>query len=353
MKQMAYQKKVKEVVDSERTVELFRFLHEVTTEDGSNLVMTQKVPVDRKPIATVMLVHGLGQNRYTWNLSRRSMENYLVANGFEIYNVELRGHGLSRANSDDYPDRFRTYLEYDLPALIRAIQKTSGSRQLFYMGHSLGATISYCIGARFHKELSGIISIGGPFHMAKGNFLLQNIAKAGVAVENLMPFHLPYPKAFYIDYIGAIAKAGLFLMDSPLYRIPLQVWHPGSMERDILEERITKGFDRTGINIVRFMFKWGAKGKFCGLFGDTDYEKQIKKLKTPILFLVGDKDHAVPLAAIQAAYDQAGSKDKTLKVFDKQSTKVHWGHIDMISGRHAPDHVWPYTLQWLQKRLAA
>jgi hypothetical protein len=61
----------------------------------------------------------------------------------------------------------------------------------------------------------------------------------------------------------------------------------------------------------------------------------------------------VPLEAIQAAYDQAGSKDKTLKIFDKKSTRTHWGHIDLISGKHAPHHIWPYMLKWLKKRVTA
>lgn len=348
---MAYKQRVKEIIDSTCTVELYRFLHEVTAKDGTKLVMTRKKPADQQPVGSVMLVHGLGQNRYTWNLSKRSLENYLVANGFETFNVELRGHGLSRAVSGNYPDRFRTYIDDDLPAFVHAIVNISKSRPLFYIGHSLGGTISYCIGARFRKELKGIISIGGPFHMARGNFLLKNIARAGVAIEKLAPFSLPYPKAFYIDYIGALAKNGLFVMDSPFYKLPLQVWHPGSIERDILEERITKGFDRTGMNIVRFMFKWGATGKFRSMFDNVDYEKRIARLKIPICFVVGDKDYAVSLKAVQSAYDKAGSKDKELKIFDRQSTPTHWGHIDLISGRHAPDYVWPYLLNWLQKRL--
>lgn len=346
-----YQKTIKESVNQDRTVAFCRYLHEVNTEDGASLIMTQKVPLDEKPVGTVMLVHGLGQNRYTWNLSKRSLENYLVANGFEIFNVELRGHGLSRANESEYPKRFSTYLQYDLPACIQSIREISAAEKIFYVGHSLGATIAYCIGARFQDELAGILSIGGPFNMARGNRLLKTIARAGVAVEKLVPFRVPYPKAFYIDYIGALAKSGLFLMDNRFYRVPLQVWYPGSMERDVLEERIAKGFDRTGMNIVRFMFKWGSQGKFRGLYGNTDYEQEITRMKTPILFVVGDKDHAVPLAAVQKAYDTVGSSDKTLKVFDKPGTGVHWGHIDLITGKNAPRHVWPFMLRWLKKRL--
>lgn len=343
-------KMFKEVVNKNRTVALYRTIHEIQTADGLNLIMTRKMPVDKKPTAAALLVHGLGQNRYTWNLSKRSMENYLVAAGFETFNVELRGHGLSRANASEYPRRFKTYLTDDMPAVINTVRDISDAPHIFYIGHSLGATIAYCIGSEFQHILSGIVSIGGPFNMARGNFLLKTIARAGVTIEKLAPFPLPYPKAFYIDYIGKLAKSGLFLMDNRYYRIPLQVWYPGSIERDILEERITKGFDRTGMNIVRFMFKWGAEGEFRGLYGDTDYAQHITELEIPILFIVGDMDHAVPLEAVRNAFDKAGSSDKILKIFDKETTGCHWGHIDLIVGETAPRHVWPYTLKWLRKR---
>ena len=44
----------------------------------------------------VVLVHGLAQNKHTWRLSRRSFVAHLVRNGFDVWNVELRGHGDSR-----------------------------------------------------------------------------------------------------------------------------------------------------------------------------------------------------------------------------------------------------------------
>lgn len=339
------------IIDGEDTVTYYRSLHAVTTEDGMNLVMTRKLPVDRNPIAPVMLVHGLGQNRYTWTLTRRSFENYLIRHGFETYNIELRGHGLSRANGSDYPLEFENYLFYDIPAFFQSISRITGGKKLFYIGHSLGGSIAYCTGSRFNDQLAGVISIGGPYSMARGNRLLQTIAHTGVTLGKFYPFRNLQPEVFYIDYIGVLASMGLGLLDHKWYRLPLQIWHPGSIERDILNERVTKGFDRTSFNVIKFFFKWGARKKFISSDGQIDFEENIAQLMAPILFVNGDRDYAVPEAAVIEAYDKAAAADKTFKIFGEEKPDLHWGHIDLIMGQHAPAITWPYMLDWMQKRL--
>ncbi len=159
------------------------------------------------------------------------------------------------------------------------------------------------------------------------------------------------PDVFYIDTIGIAASIGLGLLDHPWYRIPLQVWYPESMERDILSERILKGFDRTSFNVVKFFFQWGARGKFVSSDGKTDFEEEIHDLTIPILFVNGDRDVAVPEAAVREAYEKAGSRDKIFKVFGGEIDGLHWGHIDLILGRHAPEITWPYMREWMDHRI--
>lgn len=338
-------------INNNETVKYYRTIHEVTTGDGMNLIMTQKTPVDKKPKSYVMLVHGLGQNRYTWTLSKRSLENYLIDNGFETFNIELRGHGLSRANGSDYPKDFETYLNYDIPAFMDAISHLTKGEKVFFTGHSLGGSIAYCTGARFNDRLAGIISIGGPFNMAEGNRLLKAIAHTGVTLGKLYPFPHLRPDVFYIDYIGILASLGLGFFDHRLNHIPLQVWYPESIERDILEERITKGFDRTSFNVVKFFFEWGARGKFTSSDGKINFEEQIKNLTVPILFVNGDCDVAVPAESVREAYEKAGSADKIFKIFGNETPDLHWGHCDLICGKHAPDITWPYMLNWMNERI--
>lgn len=346
------QKICNKIIDKNLSIEFIRSLYEVSTKDGMNLIMTHKAPIDKKPIAPIMLLHGLGQNRYTWTQTRRSLENYLVYNGFETFNVELRGHGLSRANGSDYAKYFSTYLQYDMPALITEIYEIALGQKLFIIGHSLGGSISYCVGSEFNKYLRGIISIAGPFNMAEGNLLLKAIAKISVFLHKKLLFLVPVePEVFFIDFIGVIAQHGLFLLDHPKNIVPLQVWYPGSIERDILIERIIKGFDRTSVNVIRFFFEWGAKGHFASVSGNIKYEEKIKDLKCPILFIAGDRDYAVPAESIQEAYEKSGSKDKVFKIFGGEEPDLHFGHIDLINGKKAPEIVWPYINKWLKDRI--
>ena len=340
-----------EIVNHNKTTSFHRYLHEIATEDGMNLIMTHKKPLRKKSLAPIIFVHGLGQNRYSWTLTKRSMENYFVSKGFETFNVELRGHGLSRANGCEYPASFETYLFYDIPAIFEAVEEITGGRKAFYYGHSLGGAISYCIGAQYQDALAGIVSIAGPFSMAKGNLPMKLLAKLGVLMDKIVPFRLLHPETFYIDFIGFFAKYGLFALDSHLNMIPLQVWHPGSTERDILTERIEKGFDRTSFNVFWLLVEWSSSGKLLSSDGHMDYQENIVDLKTPILFVVGDKDDAVPEESVREAYEKAGSKDKTFKVYGEETPNLHWGHCDLICGREAPLIVWPDLLNWMEKRL--
>ena len=341
----------RETVNQNKTTEFYRNLHEITTDDGMNLIMTHKLPVARKSLAPVLLVHGLGQNRYSWTLSKRSMENYLVANGFETFNVELRGHGLSRANGCEVPASFETYLFQDIPAVLRAVREIADGHKIFYIGHSLGGAIAYCVGARYQEHLAGVVAIASPFSMAEGNLVLKGLARIGTLMDRVVPFRLLHPETFYIDFIGALAKYGLFALDSRFNLVPIQVWYPGSIERDILTERIEKGFDRTSFNVVWLLVEWASSGKFLSSDGKLDFEDSIEELKVPIFFVVGDKDCAVPEASVREAYLKVGSADKTLKVFGGEAPGLHWGHCDLICGREAPRVVWPEVLSWMQQRL--
>ncbi len=340
-----------EFINGASTVQFERTLHEVGTADGMNLVVTHKRPVSGEVRGAVLFIHGLGQNRYSWTLTRRSMENYFVSKGLETFNAELRGHGLSRANGSEYPTGFETYLQFDVPAILEAVHEISGGRKVFLVGHSLGGTIAYCLPPQLQDYLAGIISIGGPFRMGKGNPLLRVGAKVGVTAGNLVRLHRLHPKAFYVDVIGLLVRYGLFFFDNPFNRIPVQVWFPRSIERDILVERIEKGFDRTSFAVFWLLIEWAASGRLHGSDGTRGFEDRISALTVPILFVVGDRDYVVPETSVREAYEKAGSSDKELKVFGNEARGLHWGHCDLICGEHAPRITWPYMWRWIEARL--
>jgi hypothetical protein len=48
---------------------------------------------------------------------------------------------------------------------------------------------------------------------------------------------------------------------------------------------------------------------------------------------------------------RAGSDDKIFKTFGMANSGHHWGHCDLICGKHAPEVTWPYILNWLNEKL--
>ena len=94
-------------------------------------------------MAPVLLIHGFGQNRYAWHLPSRSFANHLAHAGFDVFNLDLRGHGRSRHMGARRSTGVLDYVTYDLPVAIEEIQRLVGPKPVFLVGHSLGGIVSY------------------------------------------------------------------------------------------------------------------------------------------------------------------------------------------------------------------
>ena len=128
------------------------------------------------------------------------------------------------------------------------------------------------------------------------------------------------------------------------YTFPLSGWWPGSVEPELIEERLRLGFDWTSVQIWSEMSKWITQGKF-------PYEEQWKKVDVPLLVLLGDEDHLLTPTDGQPAYHRSGSTDKELIILDDFHHETHWGHLDIILGKLAQKHIWTTIDGWLQKRI--
>ena len=80
------------------------------------------------------------------------------------------------------------------------------------------------------------------------------------------------------------------------------------------------------------------------------YARGFEEVDIPLLVIAGDHDVLAQPADARACYEGSGSSDRTLVVFDKFNNQVHWGHVDLILGRKAPEETWPVLLKWLESR---
>jgi polyhydroxyalkanoate synthase len=122
--------------------------------------------------APVLLVHGFGQNRYAWHLPARSFANHLAAAGFDVFNLDLRGHGRSRHFGSVRSHGVEDYVREDLPAAVAEVQALSGKRPVWVVGHSLGGLVGYASAPQLDGAVAGIVSIGSPYHFTRGSLTL-------------------------------------------------------------------------------------------------------------------------------------------------------------------------------------
>ncbi|MFW6051440.1 MAG: alpha/beta hydrolase [Myxococcota bacterium] len=291
---------------------------------------------------TVLLLHGFGQNRYAWHTSVRSFSCHLAAEGWDVFNVDLRGHGRSAMFAEGRSRVLHEYVQEDVPALAEEALRLSGHRKLFLVGHSMGGLIAYSVGAsRLRDRVRGIASIGSPYRFGLGSRTLAALSEVLTAVRYTGLFDanpiLP------LGFIGGHMRKRRSLWDSRAVPMPVRVWAPGSVESDVLDEYLRRAFDVTSLQVAFDIIRFGQKAVLRGDGGRLDYRTAFEWLDRPLLVIGGTRDTLAPPQSVRPAYEASRSSDKTYREFPL-------GHIDMLVGRGAPSTVWPLVHGWMSRR---
>ncbi|KAK0183263.1 hypothetical protein PV327_001322 [Microctonus hyperodae] len=132
--------------------------HYVTTEDGYKLVIhripgSQKFPPSKgKPI--VILQHGFLCSSDFWVLTegQDNLAFMLADNGYDVWIGNIRGNSycrshekLSTLDPKFWKFSYHEFGIYDMPAIIDYSLRVTGEKSIFYIGHSMGTTMSYVL----------------------------------------------------------------------------------------------------------------------------------------------------------------------------------------------------------------
>jgi pimeloyl-ACP methyl ester carboxylesterase len=292
--------------------------------------------------AAILLIHGFGQNRYTWHTSRRSFANFLAAEGFDVFNLDLRGRGRSRRFGALQDTILDDYIREDVPAAVRTVLRVSNHSQVYLVGHSMGGIIAYAVaGSTMRDEVAGVVSFGSPYRFGLGSRFLAFVGPLlyGARLTGIFDRNPPIP----IRRLGAHMVKRSWLWDNPLVPIPMRPWHPRSMEPEILAENLSAAFEHTRVAIALGLVGLGSESALKSHDGLNDYGLAFELADKPLLVIAGTRDALAPPASVRPVYDQSRSSDKTYREFPL-------GHIDMLLGRDAPQLVWPLAKTWLTSR---
>jgi pimeloyl-ACP methyl ester carboxylesterase len=319
-----------------------RFEKEVLRVEGNaTLAMVRKRLPARATRGALVLTHGFGQNRYAWHLPHRSMVNALAAAGWDVFNLDLRGHGRSRSFGSRASHDFDAYVEHDLPRAIEAACTRSGVARVTLVGHSLGGLVSYATAPHLGTRVGAVITLGAPYSFGAGNAVLRELARVLLATTSTFARSAHVPMRFVQGWFRQFRG----FWDHPDLPLPLRAWHPRSLEPELLEDYLRLAFDVATLGELVHTTATARGGRFASADGRTDYADAWERCDLATLVVAGSHDLLAPVASVRPAYDRSHAHDRTLHI-------LPMGHADLILGRDAPRSTWPIVLDWLDRRCA-
>lgn len=322
------------------------FVKQVVMTPGQPIGMVRKRRADLvgpgETRGVVLLVHGFAQNRYTWHLPSRSFSCYLAHKGWDVFNLDLRGAGRSLTFDGRRPQALDDYIQEDLPACAKEACRLSGHEKVVLIGHSMGGLISYCAGATtLRKRLRAIITLGSPYRFGAGSRFLKALATLlqTTRATGVFDRHVPLPTRL----LGRHLHRRRRLWDSKLFPTPIRAWRSGNVEDQVLDEYLSRAFDRTNLAIAFDILAGGDRVALRSRDGRIDYGAAFEALRGPLLCIAGDRDDLAPPESVREAYERSRSADKSFRVFPV-------GHADLIVGRDAVSTIWPLIHRWAEKR---
>jgi alpha-beta hydrolase superfamily lysophospholipase len=299
---------------------------------------------------TVVLVHGYGQNRYAWHLPLRSVSNFLASVGYDVFNLELRGHGRSAHLGARRPSSPSEYVHEDLPSAIEEVLRCTTHPKVFLVGHSLGGLVAYASASILHGVLAGVGAIGSPYHFLRGAGGLRHIGRLiDLLEERVRPALFESDEMMDLFVVGEAVRLFRVFIESPLYPLPIRGYEPSNFESDVLAQHMSLAMDAGSVRVLRSMFRWARERRSDadspgGVEGFGAAFEALRDL--PLLVIAGSLDDLAPPEGVRSAYDRSQAIDKTYRCLPA-------GHVDLLVGTRAPQTTWPILEAWMEPRAIA
>ncbi len=252
-----------------------------------------------KPRAVVVICHGFNAHsgQYAW-----TAEQFAKA-GLAVYAPDLRGRGKSEGERF-YVEDVADYVA-DVAGMVEIAKSREPGLPVFLFGHSAGGVTSAVYTLDNQKELAGFICEDFAFQVPAPNFAIAAIKW----LSHIAP-HLPT----------------LRLKNEDFSRDPKVV---EALNNDPLIAHETQ----PALTIAAL-----ARA-------DERLHDEFPKITIPVLIMHGTGDHVTVYHGSEFFYEHAGSKDKTLKLYE--------GHYHDLLADIGKEDVIADITAWIEKRLPA
>lgn len=249
------------------------------------------------PRGVIVISHGFNSHsgQYAWAAQQ------FVSKGFAVYAADLRGRGKSEGPRF-LVGKVGEYVS-DVDLAVKLAKTREPGLPVFMLGHSAGGVVACCYTLEHQSELAGLICESFAFRVPAPDFALDLLSWIGSWAPKLGVLKLKN-QDFTRD------AAGLASMNAdPLIANETQ---PAGTLRAL----------------------WQA---------DKKLKVSFPKITLPVLILHGSEDKATVPAGSKLFHETAGSKDKTLKIYE--------GHFHDLLADTGKEGVMADIQAWIDKHM--
>ncbi len=316
--------------------------HTARTDDGWALALYRYRPSPGGPpsaLEPVIVCHGLLSNRFNVDLDERhSVARHLRAGGFDVWVMELRGHGRSvRARTGrlwPFDWTIDDYIRRDLPAVIEYVCRETGANSVHWVGHSLGGMILYAACA---LGLTGRIRSAVMTDVPADMSLIRSRKLAGALYGKVVPIIPPFLFIPFVLVLGWISPRLLL----PKYGIRSR----RTMLRIVANGIVDVGCSRVALHLARIL----GRGRFVSWDGTVDYEAGLDRIHFPIMQLAAAYRRS-PERTVRALIERAPVTDKAyVRLGRSEGFSEDYNHFTVLLGERAPEEVFPIIDDFLRR----
>lgn len=273
------------------------------------------------PGPPLLLLHGAIENgRIFYSASGKGLAPFLARNGFDVYVIDLRGHGKSLPPIDRSSSFGQTEaITEDIPACIEAVRKLRGYVPQQWIAHSWGGVLFSSVLARYPgyaKQVGSLIYFG-----SKRTIRVWNIRRF-LKVELVWKWVCPL----------ACRIAGY---------LPAR--------------RLRIGSDNETAKSYRQSAAWVRHEAWVDSDDGFDYGAAVKKVSLPpIWYIAAKNDHALGHPRdVRDFMASAGKQQCRYTLLSRQEGNRHdYDHINMLTHPDAVADHFPLVVEWLRQHEA-
>lgn len=287
-----------------------------------------------------IIVPGYGMNSHIFGFhpSGPSMEQYLASEGLEVWSIDLRGQGRSRARAGAPRTWGLAELAIDdLGVAIRAVleRTRTGASEVDLVGCSLGTALAFAqVACVPEAPVRCLVSLGGLVTWVNAPLLLRlaffsprlvewaklrGTRRLAGALLPLVGRHAPWALSFYIH-----------ARSTDLSRADLMV--------QTVEDPVS--------TVNREIAEWIARGDL--VVRGVNVSRRVPEMRHPLLCIVANDDGIVPPETARWTYDHTGATDRVLVRVGDRETPI--AHADLFVSRVSQARVFAPLARFLLDR---